>query len=69
MKPTRLHLLLLLCAALCAAPLRAETAPGLFRDHDRWAAVGDSITQGRTYYAWIYLYYATRFPDLALDVS
>jgi lysophospholipase L1-like esterase len=69
MKPTRIQLLLTaLCAALFIAPVRAaDPAPGLFRDHDRWAVVGDSITQGRTYYAWIYLYYATRFPSLTLD--
>jgi lysophospholipase L1-like esterase len=69
MKPPRIQLLLTaLCAALFIAPVRAaDPAPGLFRDHDRWAVVGDSITQGRTYYAWIYLYYATRFPTLTLD--
>lgn len=69
MKPTCLRILLLsICATLCTAPLRAaDPAPGLFCDQDRWAVVGDSITQAGTYYAWIYLYYATRFPSLTLD--
>ena len=41
--------------------------PGaLFQNGDRWTAVGDSITHGGTYYAWVYLYYATRFPDRQL---
>jgi lysophospholipase L1-like esterase len=68
-KPPRLRILLIsLCAAFFTAPLRAANpAPGLFRDHDRWAVVGDSITQDQSYYAWIYLYYATRFPSLTLD--
>ena len=68
MKPTRLRILVIsLCATLCAAPLgAADPAPGLFRNNDRWAVVGDSITQGRTYYAWVYLYYATRFPSFTL---
>ena len=39
----------------------------LFQNSDRWTAVGDSITHGGTYYAWVYLYYATRFPDRKLD--
>lgn len=48
--------------------MRASPAPdATFHDKDRWAVIGDSITQSRTYYAWIYLYYATRFPDLRLD--
>lgn len=49
-------------------PLVAEEPTSIFKDGDRWAVVGDSITQGGTYYAWIYLYYATRFPEMNLSV-
>ncbi len=41
----------------------------IFRNGDRWTAVGDSITQGGAYCAWIYLFYATRFPEMKIDVS
>lgn len=69
MKTSRIHFLVtIFCAALLALPARAtDPSPGLFRDQERWAVVGDSITQGGTYYAWVYLYYATRFPALTLD--
>ena len=43
---------------------RAGPAPARqFRKGDVWAVVGDSITHGRRYHSFIYLYYATRFPD------
>ena len=61
-------LLLSLCCVLCGSPLRAVPTVETFRAGDRWAAVGDSITQNGTYYAWVYLYYATRFTSLTLDV-
>lgn len=68
MKPARVQLLIAALCTLFATPVRAaDPAPELFRDHDRWAIVGDSITQSGTYHAWIYLYYATRFPSLTLD--
>jgi lysophospholipase L1-like esterase len=57
-----------LLVSLGLVPLAAQTPGGVFRDGDRWLVVGDSITQNGTYYEWIYLYYATRFPDLKLDV-
>ena len=50
-----------------AAPSPAPQQSALFKNGDRWTAVGDSITHGGTYYAWVYLYYATRFPDRKLD--
>ena len=40
----------------------------LFRPGDRWLAVGDSITQNAGYAAWLYLYSATRFPNLPLEL-
>lgn len=69
MKPSKIRsLALLLLAALGASVAQAAPAAATpFKDHDRWAVIGDSITQGRTYYAWVYLYYATRFPTLQLD--
>ncbi|HWL54700.1 MAG TPA: SGNH/GDSL hydrolase family protein [Chthoniobacteraceae bacterium] len=53
---------------LWALPLLSRAAP-LFRDGERWLAVGDSITHNGEYTAWIYLYYATRFPDTRVEVQ
>jgi len=39
---------------------RREPAP--FRAADRWAAIGDSITHGRRYHSFVYLFHATRYP-------
>ncbi|MGE9293616.1 MAG: SGNH/GDSL hydrolase family protein [Puniceicoccales bacterium] len=48
----------------------AETRqPEMFPDGAHWSAVGDSITHGGSYYAWIYLYYTTRFPEQDLNVA
>ena len=55
----RSWLLVALPACLCAADL----TPGQFQKGDRWAVIGDSITHGRRYHSFIYLFYATRFPD------
>ena len=55
----RLWLLIGLPVCLCAADL----TPGQFQKDDRWAVIGDSITHGRRYHSFIYLFYATRFPD------
>ena len=43
-------------------------SPGLFQNGDRWTVVGDSITQGGAYSAWVYLYYLTRFPDRKIEL-
>jgi len=74
---TSKKLLSALAAILTVVPsgaslANAATAPApqqsaLFKNGDRWTAVGDSITHGGTYYAWVYLYYATRFPDRKLE--
>ena len=55
----------------CATPFAhsAPASPAMFKDGDRWSVVGDSITQSGTYYAWVYLYYATRFPGINLEVA
>ena len=47
----------------------ASLSAAIFKDGDRWLAAGDSITQNGTYPAWVYLYYATRFPTLKLTVE
>ncbi|MFA6959863.1 MAG: SGNH/GDSL hydrolase family protein [Opitutaceae bacterium] len=70
-KLTSIFCLFLTCACLRAgdaATAAPTTSSSLFRDGDRWMAVGDSITEGGTYYAWVYLYYATRFPGIDLKV-
>jgi lysophospholipase L1-like esterase len=53
-----------------AAPNMTSTPPDLlFQNGDRWTVIGDSITQGGTYYEWVWLYYLTRFPDRKIVVS
>lgn len=47
------------CSVLAAGEDRSS---GLFQAGDRWAVIGDSITHGRRYHSFIYLFYATRFP-------
>ena len=46
----------------------AEAAQ-LFGNGERWLAVGDSITHNGEFTAWVYLYYATRFPERDLEVE
>lgn len=48
---------------------QASVAPPEFRAGDRWSAIGDSITHHGSYYAWIYLYELTRFPERQLSVD
>ena len=50
-------MVLTLGAAAAEAPDRS------FRAADRWAVVGDSITQGSRYHSFIYLFHATRHPE------
>lgn len=40
----------------------ADPSP-VFQPGDRWAAIGDSITHGRRYHSFIYLFHATRYPE------
>jgi len=42
--------------------------PRRFRKGDVWVAVGDSITHSRRYHSFIYLYYATRFPEARFEM-
>ncbi len=63
-------ILAFLCLLLSLLACRAEqSAPQMFPDGARWSVIGDSITHGGSYYAWVYLYYATRFPDQELHVA
>ncbi|HEU5080114.1 MAG TPA: SGNH/GDSL hydrolase family protein [Opitutaceae bacterium] len=48
----------------------ATSAPTIeFRSGDRWSVIGDSITHHGSYYAWVYLYELTRFPQQELVVE
>ncbi|MCK5805557.1 MAG: SGNH/GDSL hydrolase family protein [Lentisphaeria bacterium] len=51
--------------ALTLAAQLAHSAPTAqqFQQGDTWVAIGDSITHGRRYHSFIYLFYATRFPE------
>lgn len=64
MRNANVKRILLVALLLGVCPSRAGSAPARqFREGDVWAVVGDSITHGRRYHSFIYLYYATRFPD------
>lgn len=56
----------LLLATLSAAG--TDTAPEPFKDGDRVCFVGDSITHGGGYHAFVFLFYTTRFPDRHIAV-
>jgi len=58
-------LLLLLLGTKAAGALPSSE----FRPHDSWSVIGDSITQYGSYYAWIYLYQVTRFPEAEFSVA
>ncbi|HWA10345.1 MAG TPA: SGNH/GDSL hydrolase family protein [Opitutaceae bacterium] len=55
-------------AAAAPAPAANATPSAGFRNHDRWCAIGDSITHSGTYHEWIELYYITRLPGAVIDV-
>ena len=60
-----LSLILVLSSCLFAAqPASARQ----FQSGDRVCMVGDSITHGGSYHKYIYLFYATRFPDVKFDI-
>ncbi len=55
-----------LIAGIAAAVLLSActtTADPALRRGDTWVAIGDSITHGRRYHQFIYLFHATRYPD------
>jgi endoglucanase len=47
----------------CVTALAADAAPQPFQKGDTVCFIGDSITHGGKYQAFVYLFYATRFPD------
>ena len=60
-----LSLILVLSSCLFAVePASARQ----FQSGDRVCMVGDSITHGGSYHKYIYLFYATRFPDVKFDI-
>jgi len=63
-------LLTILCLGIpSVSGQQTPSSPERFPDGTRWTAIGDSITHGGSYYAWVYLYYTTRFPDQELHVA
>ena len=66
----RYTLLIALGLSLFLVPhLHAQQLPAAepFKGGDRWVAIGDSITHGGSYHKFVYLYYATRFPERQID--
>ncbi len=47
----------------CTLTLAAERSPQPFQKGDTVCFIGDSITHGGKYQAFVYLFYATRFPE------
>ena len=72
MPPARHILSLILAVGFWTGALGAATDPAYtpapFRDHERWAVLGDSITHTGSYHRYVELFYATRFPARPLDV-
>jgi lysophospholipase L1-like esterase len=64
-KQMKLTGILLFCP-FAITSLFGEPVPQ-FQSRDRWCAVGDSITHVGLYSRYIYLFYATRFPDREID--
>lgn len=60
MKPIFLAAIVALSFAF--ADFSKATSP-VFQSGDRWVAIGDSITHGRRYHSFIYLFHATRYPE------
>ena len=55
--------LMTLTAGLALGAAAAEVPDRQFQAGDRWAVIGDSITHGRRYHSFIYLFHATRYPE------
>ncbi len=50
-----------------AASAQPAPPPPVFGAHERWAAIGDSITHSGSYHQWVALYHLTRFPQHTLE--
>ena len=61
---------LLALALAITLPLAAHAAPAtpepVFRNNDTICFIGDSITHSGPYHSYVFLYYATRFPEMRL---
>jgi hypothetical protein len=61
---------LLALALAISLPLAAHAAPAtpepVFRNNDTICLIGDSITHSGPYHSYVFLYYATRFPEMRL---
>ncbi|MDR0750112.1 MAG: SGNH/GDSL hydrolase family protein [Tannerellaceae bacterium] len=55
------------CLLLGISGIKAQSIP-VFKDGDRVAFVGNSITCGGHYHSYIWLYYMTRFPNLRIEI-
>ena len=64
-KYARLVLLFLTAETACAA----ESSPPQFQKGDRVCFIGDSISHDGAYPSYVYLFYATRFPDRRWEIS
>lgn len=58
-------------ALAISLPLAAHAAPAtpepVFRNNDTICLIGDSITHSGPYHSYVFLYYATRFPQMRLQ--
>jgi len=62
-----LRQVLLVCFVAVAAAFAAPNGPAPFANGDTVCFIGDSITHGGLYHSYVYLFYATRFPDRKID--
>lgn len=69
-RPSRAFLPVAWLAILLLAPLAAmaQPRPAPFQKGDTVCFIGDSITHGGKYQAYVYLYYVTRFPDAEIKM-
>jgi Lysophospholipase L1 and related esterases len=58
---------LIFCLVTVSFNLSAENIP-VFKEGERVAFVGNSITCGGRYHSFIWLYYMTHFPDMRIDI-
>lgn len=60
-------IIIAICLLIGVNGMHSQGIP-VFKDGDRVAFVGNSITCGGHYHSYIWLYYMTRFPDRRIDV-
>ena len=64
--PSTLWALALAISLLFPAHAAATTPEPVFRNNDTICLIGDSITHSGPYHSYVFLYYATRFPQMRL---